>query len=115
MSRDLDTSWLDDTPKEGVEKSSLNEIKKKYPVKKKAASKIKKIIVKDPRIELTEINLIKFIKEQEKSKVYEMKIRFLDNSAYEIKKLIDLLKKKGTIAANRNGWIYLKKKEGTEY
>lgn len=109
MSGDLDTSWLDDTPKEGVEKSSLNEIKKKYPVKKKAASKIKKIIAPDPRIELTESNIIRFIKEQEKTKVYEMKIRFLDNSAYEIKKLVDLLKEKGIIGADRNGWIFLEK------
>ena len=109
MSGDLDTSWLDDEPKERVEKNSLNEIKKKYPVKKKAASKIKTVIVTDPRIELTEANIIKFIKEQEKTKVYEMKIRFLDDSAYEIKKLVDSLKEKGIIAADRNGWIFLEK------
>lgn len=114
MSGDLDTSWLEDAPKERVEKNSLNEIKKKYPVKKTPATKIKTIIVKDSRLELTEANIIKFIKEQEKSKVYEMKIRFMDNSAYEIRKLIDSLKKKGTIAMNKNGWIYLKKRERAE-
>ena len=108
MSGDLDTSWLDDEPKERVKKN-LKE--KKYPVKKTPATKIKTIIVKDSRLELTEANIIKFIKEQEKTKLYEMKIRFLDNSAYEIKKLIDSLKKKGIIAANRNGWFYLKNKE----
>ena len=107
MSGNLDTSWLDDIPKESVEK---NEIKKKYPAKKKSAAKIKTVIAKDSRIKLTEANVIKFVKQQKKSKVYEMKILFLDNSAQEITKIVNSLKKKGVIAANKNGWIYLKKR-----
>lgn len=111
MSGDLDTSWLDDGPKESVEKK---EIKKKYSAKKIPATKIKKVIVKDPRTELNEANLINFVKEQGKTKLYEMKIRFLDNSAYEIKKIVDSLMKKGVIVRNRNGWFHLKKRERFE-
>ena len=82
--------------------------------KKDQKNKIKTVIVKDSRIELNEANIIKFVKEQKKTKLYEMKIRFLDNSAYEITKIVNSLKKKGVIAANRNGWIYLKKRERSE-
>ena len=84
---------------------------KKFGQKSDQKNKIKKVIVKDPRLELNEENLINFVKEQGKTKLYEMKIRFLDNSAYEIKKLIDSLKKRGVIVAGRNGWFHLKKRE----
>jgi hypothetical protein len=62
----------------------------------------------DLRLFLTEENLINFVKAQERTKVYEMKIRFLDNSSLEIKKLVDSLKKRSILAQNKNGWIYLK-------
>jgi predicted transcriptional regulator len=63
---------------------------------------------RDFRLFLTEENLINFVKAQERTKVYEMKIRFLDNSSLEIKKLVDSLKKRNILTQDKNGWIYLK-------
>lgn len=57
---------------------------------------------------LTEKNLIIFIKQTRKTKSYELKHRFYDNTSHEIQQLVDKLFQKGLLEKNRNGWIYLK-------
>lgn len=59
---------------------------------------------------LTEKNLIRFIQEQERTKPYEMKIRFYKSSSSEIQKILNSLFKKGLLTRNKNGWISLIKK-----
>lgn len=65
---------------------------------------------------LTEENLILYIKQTRKTKPYELKHRFYNNSSFEIQKLLDILFQKGILEKNRNGWIYLKneKLKGSE-
>lgn len=57
---------------------------------------------------LTEENLIKFIKQTNKTKQYELKHRFYNSSSFEIQDLLNKLFQKGLLVKNRNGWIYLK-------
>lgn len=67
-----------------------------------------KSLRKAPLHKLNEKNLIRFIKEQENTKPYEMKIRFYDSSSFEIQKLLDKLFQENIIKRNKNGWISLK-------
>jgi len=65
---------------------------------------------------LTEENLIIFIKQTNKTKPYELKHRFYNNSVSEIHDLLDKLFQKGVLEKKNNGWIYLKneKLKGSE-
>ena len=58
---------------------------------------------------LTEKNLIHFIQEEERTKLYEMKIRFYKNSLNEIDILIEKLFQENKLTKNKNGWISLKR------
>ncbi|MFW9971078.1 MAG: hypothetical protein ACFFDF_12865 [Candidatus Odinarchaeota archaeon] len=62
---------------------------------------------KQPLHILNEKNLIRFIEEQERTKPYEMKIRFYKSSSNEIQKLLDKLFQEKKLERNRNGWISL--------
>lgn len=58
---------------------------------------------------LTEENLIHFIQEEKRTKLYEMRIRFYKNSINEIDMLIKKLFKESKLTKNKNGWISLKR------
>jgi len=57
---------------------------------------------------LTEENLIHFILEEKRTKLYEMRIRFYKNSINEIDMLIKKLFKENRLTKNKNGWISLR-------
>ena len=78
--------------------------------KPKLESKIRKTpIISKPDLHiLTEENLIIFIKQTRKTKSYELKHRFYNNSSYEIQQLVNILFQKGLLEKNRNGWISLR-------
>ena len=69
----------------------------------------RQISKKPPLHLLTEDNLIHFFKEKEKTKLYEMKIRFYNNSLKEIDHMIKSLFKKGILKRDRNNWYSLKR------
>lgn len=58
---------------------------------------------------LTEENLIHFIQEEKRTKLYEMRIRFYKNSLNEIDILIKKLFQENKLTKNKNGWISLKR------
>lgn len=66
---------------------------------------------KEPLHILNGKNLIRFIQEQERTKPYEMKIRFYNSSSYEIQKLLNKLFRENKIKRNKNGWINLTKED----
>lgn len=85
--------------------SSIKDLQKKSSSGTKSISPRKDISI------LNEENLIRFIQEQERTKPYEMKIRFYKSSSYEIQKLLKNLFQKDLLKRNRNGWISLKEGE----
>jgi len=60
------------------------------------------------RHELTIDNMIRYFKEVEKSKLYELKRYFSDSKLTEISKILDFLHKNGTLIKDKNGWYGLK-------
>lgn len=80
-------------------------IKREEPIK----SQIKERLIsrRKPLHILTEDNLIHFFKEKEKTKLYEMKIRFYNNSLKEIDDMVKSLFKKGLLKRDKNNWISL--------
>ena len=96
---------------EPVELEKPNEIiKREKPVKIQIKERLS-ISKRKPLHVLTEDNLTHFFKEKEKTKLYEMKIRFYDNSLKEIDDMVQSLFKKGLLKRDKNNWISLRQRK----
>ncbi len=84
-------------------------IKREKPVKIQIAERTS-IPRRKPLHILTEDNLIHFFKEKEKTKLYEMKIRFYNDSLKEIDDMVKSLFKKGLLKRDKNNWISLRQR-----
>lgn len=106
---DIFSGVEDEDQTDGVTDQPVSMINQTQSTKKRnKQDKTSKPSTKKKQIEkhhLTKTNLLRFIMEQERTKLYEMKIRFYQNSSNEINALVQECFNQELLIKNKNGWI----------